>query len=48
MADSYEVFEGKTLSDVFKDIYVQTRKKTKHDRGSNERSLEVCNGYPIL
>ena len=33
MSDSYEVFEGKTLSDVFKDIYQNSE--------SNKKQIEV-------
>jgi len=29
MADSYEVFEGKSLSDVFKDIYTNSKENKK-------------------
>ena len=33
MADSYEVFEGKSLSDVFKDIYTNSKE--------NKQQIEV-------
>ena len=43
MADSYEVFEGKSFRMSSK-ISIQTRKKIKTDRGSMKDPLEVCNG----
>ena len=37
MAIDFEIFEGKTLSDVFKDIYDNSQKQQKTIRSVNER-----------
>ena len=41
MATDYEIFKGKTLGDVFKDIYDNSHTNKKQLEVSNERSGRV-------